>query len=426
MTGYEVAHAAVCSPASDVFDFSQLKLLDRRVWILAWSRLVATLGFSMVLPFMIVYLTRDRQMPVWAATLVMSVSGACGALAQGIAGAICDRIGRMPLIVAANIIRTLNLGALGFCVSQRAPVWLLAILFVNNSLARAFIEPPSQALVADLTTVEQRVSAFSLQRMFINIGFAGGPALAALATGRLEYHQFFYLSVPVSLVGFLIILPLRGAIEHSPRGESKCKTEKKTSWLGELIAHRHDTGFMWYAASTFLFFLLQIQLFVTLPVFAARELGLDNADVSRIFTVNGLIVVALQLPAAGLINRIGRMRALFIGCIGYALSYSAFGLVGNLSLLLLGVAAITVSEVILAPSQHSLVTTLAPAGSIGAYSGIFGLAQVAGQSVGPLLGGVAMEFLTGMGLWATLGSFGFMAALGYSHSHRLSKHRTST
>jgi MFS family permease len=425
VTGFEFAHSGKSSPAQPVFDFSQFKLLDRRVWILAWSRLVATLGFSMVLPFMIVYLTRDRLMPIWAATLVMSVSGACGALAQGIAGSLCDRIGRMPLIVAANILRTVNLGALGFCVSVEAPVWILAILFVNNSLARAFIEPPSQAMVADLTPVDQRVSAFSLQRMFINIGFASGPALAALADGTIGYHQLFYLSVPISFVGLLIILPLRRAANRPTQEAAICKDHKKQNWLRALVEHRHDHGFMWYALSTFLFFLLQIQLFVTLPIFAAKHLGLPNAEVSRIFTVNGLIVVALQLPAAGLINRIGRMRALIIGCIGYAVSYSALGLAGNLTFLLLCVGAITLSEVMLAPSQHSLVTTLAPEGSIGAYAGIFGLAQVAGQSVGPALGGLAMEYLDGMGLWVTLGSFGFMAALGYSRSHTLSKLRTS-
>jgi len=411
-----------------VFDFSQFKLLDRHVWILAWSRLVATLGFSMVLPFMIVYLTRDRQMPIWAATLVMSVSGACGAIAQGIAGSLCDRIGRMPLIVAANILRTLNLGALGLCVSVQAPVWILAILFVNNSLARAFIEPPSQAMVADLTPVDQRVSAFALQRMFINIGFASGPALAALADGTIGYHQLFYLSVPLSFVGFLIILPLlplRNAANRPAPEIARLKDQKKPNWLRALVEHRHDRGFMWYAAATFLFFLLQIQLFVTLPIFAAKHLGLPNAEVSRIFTVNGLIVVALQLPAAGLINRIGRMRALTMGCIGYAVAYSALGLAGNLMFLLVCVGAITLSEVMLAPSQHSLVTTLAPSGSIGAYAGIFGLAQVAGQSVGPALGGLAMEYLNGMVLWVALGSFGFMAALAYSRSHHLSKLRTS-
>lgn len=402
-----------------MFDLARFAALDRRVWFLALTRLVATAGFSMAMPLMTVYLTQDRHLAVWAAGLVMTAAGACGAVLQSYAGTLSDRTGRVPMIWWASVLRTVNLGLLGLCVAREGPLVLLVLLFVVNNLARAFIDPPTQALVADLTPVSQRVDAFALQRIGINIGFAGGPAAAFFAMGHgVPYHRLFYWSVPIGLLAVWLLLPLRALRPTRPPTPVPPGARTALPWLRELLAHRRDHALMWFLAATFLFSVLQIQLFVTLPIFGARTLGLPKADVMTIFTVNGLLVVLLQLPAAALINRLGRTRALMLGCLGYALSYSALSLSRGLGSLLACVAAITLAEVVLSPAQHAQVTTLAPVRRIGAYSGLFGFAQLLGQSSGPSIGTAILDLAPDRAAWFLLALFGLCGAWGYGAASR--------
>ena len=54
----------------------EFRALDRRNWYLAVARLIVTAGFSMVLPFLGVYLTRDRGAPAKFAGLIWALAGA--------------------------------------------------------------------------------------------------------------------------------------------------------------------------------------------------------------------------------------------------------------------------------------------------------------------------------------------------------------
>ena len=204
-----------------------------------------------------------------------------------------------------------------------------------------------------------------------------------------------------------------------PEGVRPCTEHpagKKLSRLGTLLAYRHDRRFMWFLAGSFAFFVLQAQMFVTLSYYAARTLNLSQVQTTHIYALNGLLVVVLQLPAVLYIRNIGRERALLLGCLGYAASYAAVGLsVGELSVLAC-VAAVTFAEVLSAPSQQATVPSLAPIGRIGAYSGMFGLAQITGQSVGPLLGTAFLDALPPRFAWFALSLFGVLAAICYRRS----------
>jgi len=381
--------------------------LQKRVWILASTRMVATLAFSTTLPLMTVHLTRDRGFSILATTSIWTASGLVGAAIQWIAGALCDRFGRIPMMTAASVGRTVILIGFGYAVDAQASLWTFAALMVANNASRAFFDPPAQALVADLAPPAQRVSAFALQRVAINVGFALGPALFGIATAYgASYATVFYIGAPVSLIASAGVLTLRGANQTRRAATSRVG-------LKELRAHSRDRAFMRFLAATFLFFLLQVQLFSSLPIFAGAVLNLGKDHLWTLFTVNGVLVVLLQIPAAAFINRIGRSRALAAGAVGYALAYACVGLTVGLASILLCVVAVTLAEILISPAQHAQTATMAPPDRVGAYAGLFGLAQVAGQSLGPILGGFFLDSLPQRLAWPALASFGLIAALWY-------------
>jgi predicted MFS family arabinose efflux permease len=382
---------------------AEFRALDRRVWLLAVARLVVTAGFSMVLPLLAIHLAVERKVAPTTVGLIWTVAGLVGALAQWIAGELVDRLGRRRVLLLALLARGALLMALGGVISAEGSILLIATLIVLNSALRAFFDPVASALVADLCAPEQRVAAFSLQREGINVGWALGNASAALAS-FVSYGALFFVAGPATLLAMLTLRNVRDV-----PGTSAPRPLR----LGEMVGFTRDRAFVGFLVATLAFFLLQVQLYQSLSIYAASVLHLERGEVQSLYALNGLLVVLLQLPAVAHIRRLGTRGALFYGCLGYAASYAAVGLASGHVSLLFCVAAITLAEIVTSPAQQTAMTTMAPAGKIGAYAGLFGMAQISGQSLGPLLGTAAIDALPSRAAWFLLALFGVGAALLY-------------
>jgi MFS family permease len=231
-----------------------------------------------------------------------------------------------------------------------------------------------------------------------------------------SYARLFYVSAPVTLLAAIAIA--RISETRASAAGTATATAARTRFA-DLFHMPADPDFLRFLAATFAFFLLQVQLYQTLSIFAARSLHLTQARVGRLYFENGLLVVALQVPAFYFIRRIGTQRALWVGSLMYAASYASCWLATGYWSLLASVAAITMAEMVSAPAQQTTATTMAPPDRIGAYAGLYGLAQTAGQSLGPLIGGALFDHFGDRRIWTVLPLFGVLAAIGYRRSPKL-------
>jgi MFS family permease len=386
---------------------AEFRALDRRNWYLAGARLVVTAGFSMVLPFLPMYLTGSRGERPIVAGLIWTLAGAVGAAMQWVAGTLSDRIGRRGVMMGSMVIRAVNLAALGYVTSTGASTLLLGTLIITNAALRAFFDPLANALVADFTPPEQRVSAFSLQRVGVNIGWSLGNATVVFAgTNPETFGKLFYWAAPITLLATLALIPVP---------EAPICVDIRPHWR-EMFAFLDNRPLVRFLVATVCFYILQVQLYQTLSIYGAQTLHLSFNRVAAFYWLNGIMVVLLQVPAAAYIRRIGTRGALVVGCFGYAASYAAVGLAQGFGSLLLCVACVTLAEIVTAPAQQATITSLAPAGRIGVYTGLFGLAQVTGQSAGPSIGTGMLDALPSRVAWLAwfvLALFGVAAALIY-------------
>src|SRR5215469_10828686 len=74
-----------------------LKDLPREVWILSAATLVNRAG-TMVLPFLVLYLTRTLAISPARAALALTVYGIAALVAMPIAGRLADRLGPLTII----------------------------------------------------------------------------------------------------------------------------------------------------------------------------------------------------------------------------------------------------------------------------------------------------------------------------------------
>jgi MFS family permease len=380
--------------------------LDRRVYALAVARGINTMGFSIVLPFLAVYLHSGRGIAAWRIGAVYTISGIVGALTQAVAGELADRHGRRRLMIAALCVRAFILALMGFAIEHDAAFAWLSVLVVANAVVRSMFEPAAFAAVTDLTPLQDRVAAFGVQRIGINVGWAAGPGLGAyLAAGG--YGRLFYLAVPATLVAAFLCAGVRDVAAPMHRGE--------LAWR-QVVSALGDRRFATFLAVTLLGMVLAAQLYSPLAMYATSRLGLRELDLGHLYTLNGVLVALLQFPAVRLIERIGSRGAILVGPLLYAAAYSSIGLAHTTGGLAICVAAVTVAEVILLPAQQALASQLGDPARQGRTMGLYGLTFAAGQSFGPIVGGLAIDHLLGRPLlmWGTLGALGVVASCGYA------------
>src|SRR5262249_49803348 len=180
--------------------------LDPRVWQMAFARAVNTMGLSLVMSFLGIYVVETRGYPAWIYGMIALAANLGQSMSNAWARHLADRIGRRPLITTALFVRSGFVALLGAQVLLDAPLWTLGANMVVTSTLRGCFEPVAYALVADVVRDDQRVAAFGIQRMGTNLGWAVGPALGGLLTLVMPYGAVFYIAAAgVVITGFVTL-----------------------------------------------------------------------------------------------------------------------------------------------------------------------------------------------------------------------------
>src|SRR5258706_7759404 len=122
--------------------------LDRRIWQMAIARSINTMGLSLVMSFLGIYVVHTRGYPMWLYGLIAMVANLGQSLSSAWAGNLSDRIGRKPLITTSLFSRSAVIAVLGTQVLLDAPLWSLSLNMVVSSTLRGCFLPVSYALVA--------------------------------------------------------------------------------------------------------------------------------------------------------------------------------------------------------------------------------------------------------------------------------------
>ena len=326
--------------------------LDRRVWQLAFARAVNTMGLSLVMTFLGIYVVKTRGYPAVTYGVIALVANLGQSLANAWAGSLSDRIGRKPLITTSLFARSVFIALLGVQILLHAPLWSLAANIIVSSALRGCFEPVAHALVADVVTPEQRISAFGLQRMGVNLGWAIGPALGGVLTLVMPYGAVFFIAAAGMVIAGFVTLRVEDPVRHTP-----AISEARAIIGSGLREGLRDPRLRLLLAGTFLASLLQMQMFATLSIYLTDQLGMTKANVGLLYTLNGATVLLLQIPAVRLIERIGINTALpwaaLLNTVGFALIGLGTGLEGAA----LAILVITCGEVVFSPAHQAAIAS---------------------------------------------------------------------
>ncbi|MGW1692133.1 MDR family MFS transporter [Streptomyces sp. NPDC002399] len=378
--------------------------LPREFWWLWTSTLVNRLG-GFVATFMALYLTLDRGYSASYAGLVAALHGLGGVVSSLGAGVMTDRLGRRPTILIAQSSTAASVAVLGFMVH---PVAIAAVAFVVGMASNAS-RPAVQAMMADIVRPEDRVRAFSLNYWAINLGFAVSSAGAGFVA---EYSYLAgFLGEAAMTLGCALVVFLK--VPES-RPEKAAVPERAAGGSDEvrLSTVLRDGRFMSVVGLSFVIALIFQQGYVGLPVAMGAD-GFSSSDFGTAVAVNGVLIVALQIPVTRFIQHRDPRRLLIVSSLlaGYGFGLTAFA--GSVAVYALTICVWTVAEIVNSPIQSSLVVRLSPARGRGRYQGMYTMSWSAAALVAPLMSGTVIDRFGAQWLWGACAVLGTGAALGY-------------
>ena len=326
---------------------------------------------AFVVPFLTLYLTK-RGYTVTEAGIAVGAYGVGGLFASLLGGHLADKLGRRQTIALSMF----SGAATMLLLSQAHRFAPIVVLTALTGLASEFYRPASSALLTDLVPPGQRVTAFATLRMAFNAGFAFGPAMAGLLAAFGYFWLFAGDASTSVLFGLVALCALPPGARNGPAN---------AGWSEAWRVLRHDRKLHQLLAANFAIGLVFFQIASTFGLYVT-QLGFSAATYGVLVSLNGALVVLMELPLTTVTRRFPARRVMAAGYViigaGFALNYFARTVPALAACMII----FTLGEMVTMPMVSAYVANLAPAHMRGRYLGVSSLTWSVALILGPGLG----------------------------------------
>ncbi|MFD0307373.1 MDR family MFS transporter [Streptomyces sp. NPDC127119] len=353
-------------PLTTLRTFTSLSPLLR---LLVLTQLAFNIGFTAVLPFLAEHLGTAIGMAGWLVGLVLGLRTFSQQGLFVVGGALADRYGVRPVVLAGCVLRIAGFAWLGYAEATWAVIG--AVLLIG--FAAALFSPAVESEVARQAVCREEAGEgprTHVLALFTVAGQAGafvGPFIGALLLG-VDFRTVCLAGAGVFvlvLAGHAWLLPQRIP------GRARIRTG---GGLRRLVRNRR---FLALCCAYGAYLLAYNQLYQLLPVEVERAAG-SQAPLAWLFALSSLLVVTAQLPVtrwAG--NRLDLRRSMVTGLLlisaGFAVVAAArpAAWTGTVGLLPVAgyVVLLTLGQMLVAPAARAWVPDLAETDRLGLYTG---------------------------------------------------------
>jgi MFS family permease len=384
-----------------------LRQLPREIWILFAATLVNRCG-TMVLPFLVLYLTRELKISASHAALALTVYGIAALLTMPVSGWLTDRFGSLFVMRGSLLLSGFMLFLFPLAHHFAA---ILGITFAFAMLNES-VRPPSLALVSELVKPPQRKQAFALSRLAVNLGMSVGPAIGGVLA-LYSFRILFFADGVTSILAALVLMfgwpaTLRTNASEPKWDEPEDLGREIEAEGASLLAASHPVADLRaFRNRRMLYFLVALiptqlvffQLTSTVPLFLVHYLRLPESIYGTVFTLNTLMIVVLELPLNNAMAQWSHRRTLTLGAFLYAIGFGSFALAKGPMGIFAAVVVWTFGEMILMPGSAAYAAEIAPTGRRGEYMGLYTMSFSFAFSLGPWLGAMLLERHGPQALW---------------------------
>lgn len=297
--------------------------------------------------------------------------------AMPVMGALSDRIGRRPVVLASNFGQGVDYVAMALAPNLG---WLLLGRLVSGITSASVAT--ANAYIADVTAPEKRAGAFGAMGAAFGLGFVIGPALGGVL-GDVDPRLPFWVAAGLSLLNGmygLFVLP-----ESLPAERRARFSWAKANPIGAFSMLRANPAILRLAAVKFLNDLAHVVYPSTFALSAMNRFGWGAKEVGLTLAAIGVSSIVVQAGLVGrIVKAIGEARALFLGLACGVIGFGVYAFAPGPWVFYLGVP-IAAFWGLAGPSGQALMSKRVDAKEQGRLQGaLSSLTGVAGLA-GPML-----------------------------------------
>ena len=366
--------------------------LPKPVLVLQAGTALNYFGTGLILPFEIIYLHTVRGFPTATAGLVLATVMGTAAVVTLPSGALLDRVGAKPLLVAGNLVSASGYAGLAFI--QRP--WQGFVWSAVGGAGFGIAQTAGNVLTLTLIPAELRPSAMALRRVAGNFGLGLGATVAgfivAAAHHDLRAFQGLYLFDGITFSVFaLVVLP---RIPNPVAANDPAPTKGGRGFR----AVCRDRILLALIAANLAFIMIGGAFFSNiLPLYAVEHAPVGPGEIGIVVFINTFFIVVAQVPATRVVKRMRRTHALAATSATFAIGLGAVLLAPLAGSTLTATTVLGAVAVVIAIAECAqfivlgpLVAELAPPQLLGRYMSLYGLSFTIGVALGPAVGGALL------------------------------------
>ena len=378
--------------------FSQYRGLRKELYILFWGRVVTNMG-ALIWPMMTLILTNKLGYTPGQASTLMLVVGAFMLPATLAGGKLADRLNKKYLIVVCDLVTVIGYLICGLVPMNRYTVIVLAISGVFAQLEW----PSFDALVANLSTPEERERAYSLNYLGANLGLVLAPTL-----GGMLFENHLDLAFIISglatfsstVLIFFFVRDISRSKGESPSGvyenEQNVSTRQVFSGNPVLILFMVCIGLVSAIYSVAFSFLLPLSMDRFFGVRGALFLG-------TLTSINAFTVIVGTPLLTSAMTRMRDVSKLQLGALLEILGCGGFALAGSrLLICYFAMIVFTLGEILLSLGEQPYITRRVPASHRGRMSSVRSVGQMILQGIFLFCVGQSADHVSLFLIWSVL------------------------
>ena len=336
--------------------------LTRNVVILGFVSLLNDAASEMIYPLLPVFLTTTLGATPLIVGIIEGAADGVASILKYFAGSISDRLPRRkPLVVAGYALAAASRALIA--VAGRWPAVLAARLI--DRTGKGMRSAPRDAIIADVTPIEQRGRAFGFHRALDHTGAIVGPLVAILLLQGLHVplRTLFMIAVIPGAIGVVMLLaflreeprtiPPRNLATPQPRNLPKP---------------------FWRAIAAIALFSLANSSDVFL-ILQAHAAGVSTAMLPLLWAAHHVIKALFSTKAGALSDRTDRRTLLMAGWLSYAILYFVFPFAHALGFFVVLFILYAIPFTLTEGAERAWIADLVPAEARGRSFGIYYLAN---------------------------------------------------
>jgi MFS family permease len=371
-------------------------------WLMGLGVLISSAGASMIWPFLMIYASEKLDLPISAASTLLTINAATGLVTSFIAGSIADRFGRKLVMVASLAVN----GVGYFFLSRAGHYQSFALLMILMGAANPVYQVGADAMLADMIPTEKRTTAYAVIRMINNAGIAVGPAVGGFLASR--SYTYAFIGAAGGMIVYSLLLLIRSRETLVRTYAAKEAPRESLGGYGKVFA---DRPYVIFALSVGIGLIAPSLMWSLVAVYAKQNYGLSESLFGWLPTTNALMCVFVQFSVTRYFRRYRPLSVAAIGMLLYALGVGSVALMNSFWGFWASMVLMTFGELTLIPTVSKYIADLAPADMRGRYMSFYWFAWGLARAAAPLIGGFLNDQIAPRSIWYAGLGIGLLSAL---------------